>query len=113
MLLYLDIDINFINARETTITWKLSEIIYFECVYYIMAVREMSPAQKEELKKQRQEYCKKNPDTEGCEDVEDVEEGELESAIAKMGGMTLLISCLSSSAMITIVVILMMTMRKK
>ena len=112
MLLYLDIDINFINARETTITWKLSEIIYFECVYYIMAVREMSPAQKEELKKQRQEYCKKNPDTEGCDEVL-AEEGDLESAIAELGGMTFLISCLSSSAMITIIVILMMAMRKK
>ena len=75
-----------------------------------MAIREMSPAKKEELKKRRQEHCKKNPDTEGCEDVE---EGDLESAIAELGGMTLLISCLCSSAMITIIVILMMAMRKK
>ena len=78
-----------------------------------MGLQQESPAQKEARMERMREFCKQNPDTEGCEDVEDVEEGELESAIAELGGMTSLISCLCSSAMITIIVILMMAMKKK
>jgi len=70
-----------------------------------MAVREMSPEQKEELKKQRQEYCKKNPDTEGCEDVE--EELNID-AIAEVGQLTLLMSGLASSMCLVIVVVILM-----
>ena len=143
MLLYLDIDINFINARETThrarlfvtgamctlytltvrficfctqgmtffITRKLSEIIYFQCVYYIMALQQESPEQKKARKVKFREFCKQKPDTEGCDEI--LEEEVNTDAIAELGGMTLLISCLCSSAMITIIVILMMAMRKK
>ena len=70
-----------------------------------MALQQESPAQKEA---RMRKFCKQNPDTDGCEDVE---EGFNIDAIAEVGQLTLLMSGLASSMCLVIVV--MMLMRKK
>lgn len=73
-----------------------------------MGLQQASPAQMEEMKKRRQEYCKQNPDTEGCEDVEEEVNTD---AIVEVGQMGIIMSGLSSSMCLVIVV--MMLMRKR
>jgi len=70
-----------------------------------MALQQVSPAQEEA---RRREFCKQNPDTDGCEDVE---EGGNTDAMVEVGQMAMIMSGLASSMCLVIVV--MMLMRKK
>jgi hypothetical protein len=68
-------------------------------------LRQATPAEVEELKKQKQAYCKENPDDPSCEEEVNTD------AMVEVGQMTLVMSVLSSSLCLFLVV--MMLMRKK
>lgn len=73
-----------------------------------MALQQESPAQKAARMERMREFCKQNPDAEGCEDVEEEVNTD---AIVEVGQMAIIMSGLSSSMCLVIVV--MMLMRKK
>lgn len=75
-----------------------------------MALQQESPEQKEARMERMREYCKQNPDTEGCDEVL-AEEGVNTDAIVEVGQMGIIMSGLSSSMCLVIVV--MMLMRKR
>jgi hypothetical protein len=68
-------------------------------------LRQATPAEMEELKKQKQAYCKENPDTDGCEEEVNTD------AMVEVGQMAMVMSGLASS--ICLVLVVMMLMRKK
>ena len=68
-------------------------------------LRQATPAEVEELKEQKEAYCKENPDDPSCEEEVNTD------AMVEVGQMTLVMSVLSSSLCLFLVV--MMLMRKK
>ena len=76
-----------------------------------MALQQESPEQKEARMERMREYCREKPDTEGCDEI--LAEEEDTQKIVEAASTTLIISvlssCLSSIAMIAI---LMMVMKK-
>ena len=74
-----------------------------------MALQQESPAQKEARLERMREFCKQNPDTEGCDEL--LEEEVNTDAIVEVGQMGIIMSGLSSSMCLVIVV--MMLMRKR
>jgi hypothetical protein len=68
-------------------------------------LRQATPAEMEELKEQKEAYCKENPDDPSCEEEVNTD------AMVEVGQMTLVMSVLSSSLCLFLVV--MMLMRKK
>jgi hypothetical protein len=75
-----------------------------------MALQQESPEQKEARMERMREYCKQNPDTEGCDEVLAEEEVNTDS-IVEVGQMAIIMSGLSSS--MCLVVVVMMLMRKR
>jgi hypothetical protein len=68
-------------------------------------LRQATPAEMEELKEQKEAYCKENPDDPSCEEEVNTD------AMVEVGQMAMVMSVLSSSLCLFLVV--MMLMRKK